>query len=392
MAIQQRIASIDVFRALTMFLMIFVNDLWTLVDIPRWLGHTEANEDGMGLSDVVFPAFLFIVGLSIPIALSNRIKREQSYLEIIWHILSRSFALIMMGFFMVNLENINGALLPIPRQYWQLSMALAIFLIWSDYRKPDGPSTSTVITLKSVGVLILAALAWIYAGGSAENPTWMKPHWWGILGLIGWSYLVTALVYLLVRNRIWLLAIVFVIFNALNLLEVLDLQKVPSLQLVVSASNYACTMGGVLVSVIMFRLNKNQRGGFILIILPLMAALLITYGFYIRPWGGISKILATPSWTAVCTGISIAALAAIHLLADVWKLRGIFTPIRAAGTSTLTCYLVPYFYYPLLSLSGLYLPIVLRTGAVGIIKSLLFALLIIQITGILERLNVRLKI
>ena len=392
MAIQQRIASIDVFRALTMFLMIFVNDLWTLVDIPRWLGHTEAHEDGMGLSDVVFPAFLFIVGLSIPIALSNRIKREQSYLEIIWHILSRSFALIMMGFFMVNLENINRELLPIPRQYWQLSMALAIFLIWNDYRKPDGPSTATVVTLKSVGVFILAALAWIYVGGSAESPSWMEPHWWGILGLIGWSYLVTSLVYLLVRNRIWLLAIAFVIFNALNLLEVLDLQKVPSIRLVVSASNYACTMGGVLVSVIMFRLNKKQRSGLILIILPLTAALLILYGFSIRPWGGISKIHATPSWTAICIGISIAALAAMHLVADVWKVRGIFAPIRAAGTSTLTCYLVPYFYYPLLSLSGLYLPIALRTGGVGIVKSLLFALLIIQITGILERLNVRLKI
>jgi heparan-alpha-glucosaminide N-acetyltransferase len=61
-----RISSIDILRALTMVLMIFVNDLWSLNNIPGWLEHTAAAEDGMGLADVVFPAFLFIVGMSVP--------------------------------------------------------------------------------------------------------------------------------------------------------------------------------------------------------------------------------------------------------------------------------------------------------------------------------------
>lgn len=392
MANHQRVASIDIFRALTMLLMIFVNDLWTLRDIPEWLGHTEAQEDGMGLADVVFPAFLFIVGLSVPIALSNRFRREESAPQVVWHILTRAFALILMGFFMVNLENINADLLPFRRQFWQLSMALAIFLIWNDYRKPDGPSMRTVGTLKVLGILILVALAWTYKGGSAEEPAWMKPHWWGILGLIGWSYLVTALVYVLVRNRIWLLAFFFVLFNALNLLEVLDPKTFPPTRLVVSASNYALTMGGVLVSVIMVQLTKRQQTVYLLLVLTAMSAVLIGYGFFIRPWGGISKILATPAWTAICAGISTGTLAVLYIVGDLWKWRSVFAPIQPAGTSTLTCYLVPYFYYPLLSLSGWYLPMALRTGGVGIVKSLLFALLIIQITGLLERLNIRLKI
>ena len=64
MAPTQRIASIDITRALTMLLMIFVNDLWSLSNIPAWLEHTAAQEDGMGVADAVFPAFLFIVGMS----------------------------------------------------------------------------------------------------------------------------------------------------------------------------------------------------------------------------------------------------------------------------------------------------------------------------------------
>ena len=66
-----RIGSIDVFRALTMLLMIFVNDLWSLKDIPEWLEHTAADVDGMGLADVVFPhsylllAFQFLLQFPI---------------------------------------------------------------------------------------------------------------------------------------------------------------------------------------------------------------------------------------------------------------------------------------------------------------------------------------
>lgn len=57
-----RLKSIDILRALTMLLMIFVNDLWSLSAIPGWLEHKPADFDGMGLADVVFPAFLFYCG------------------------------------------------------------------------------------------------------------------------------------------------------------------------------------------------------------------------------------------------------------------------------------------------------------------------------------------
>ncbi len=56
-----RIHSIDAFRAVTMLLMIWVNDFWSLIDIPHWLQHMAAEDDALGFSDVIFPAFLFIV-------------------------------------------------------------------------------------------------------------------------------------------------------------------------------------------------------------------------------------------------------------------------------------------------------------------------------------------
>src|SRR5919106_1343655 len=82
-----RITSIDILRALTMVLMIFVNDLWSLKNIPAWLEHVERGVDGIGLADVVFPAFLFIVGLSIPYAMENRRRKGDTDWGLIKHVL-----------------------------------------------------------------------------------------------------------------------------------------------------------------------------------------------------------------------------------------------------------------------------------------------------------------
>ena len=102
-----RIATIDIVRALTMVLMIFVNDLGSLKDIPLWLEHVERGVDGIGLADVVFPAFLFIVGLSLPFAVESRRKKGDTELQLVGHVLVRTIALLVMGVFLVNGETIN---------------------------------------------------------------------------------------------------------------------------------------------------------------------------------------------------------------------------------------------------------------------------------------------
>lgn len=72
-----RIVSVDTLRGLTILLMIFVNDLGPAA--PAWMHHIQPpGADGMTLADVVFPAFLFIVGLSIPLRSSRGAWRQES--------------------------------------------------------------------------------------------------------------------------------------------------------------------------------------------------------------------------------------------------------------------------------------------------------------------------
>ncbi len=392
-----RIGSIDVFRALTMLLMIFVNDLWSLKDIPEWLEHTAADVDGLGLADVVFPTFLFIVGLSIPFAISNRRKKGQSLKQVSIHILTRSLALIIMGVYMVNLESYNTELAIINRYWWQILMTLAFFLIWNVYPRTNEKKRYLYIALQITGYLILILLAAIYKGGTIENPVWIKPYWWGILGLIGWAYLISAFVYLFAGSNLILLISALVFFNLFNVadfagwLEFLTPIK-KYIWIVGSGSMPAFTMGGVVASVIYIKLSKENNLKQFLIAMAVLGAIMLIFGLVTRPMWGISKIRATPAWVGICTGISFLLFGLLYVIVDVWKKRNWFSIIDAAGTSTLTCYLIPYYWYAITALLGFSLPIALRTGGIGILKSILFALIIVQITGVLEKMKIKLRI
>ena len=73
-----RIASVDALRGLVILLMIFVNDVAGVKAAPAWLKHVSAEADGMTLPDMVFPAFLFIMGMSVPLALGRALARGLS--------------------------------------------------------------------------------------------------------------------------------------------------------------------------------------------------------------------------------------------------------------------------------------------------------------------------
>ncbi len=373
-----------------MLLMIFVNDLWSLTDIPEWLEHKAADEDGMGLADVVFPAFLFIVGLSIPHAIKARMRRGDSKLLVLRHIAERTLALLIMGVFMVNLDNINAENLLFSRVLWQILMTTAFFLIWNVYGERVMGRIPPWI-MKSLGWAILLFLAITYTGVGEEESQWMRFHWWGILGLIGWGYLVAALTYLMIGNRPGWLALALLALILLNINEFITPFNF-TVKLVVSASNHALVMGGVLVTSVMIALKEREKMQLLVPFLMGFTALLMLFAFLTRPAWGISKIMATPSWTAICAGITALSFVVIYLLADRLNFFRWADPIKPAGTSTLTCYLVPYFVYAFGELSGITLPDALTTGWIGILKSLLLAILIIQITGLLGRLKIKLKI
>ena len=74
----KRIASIDIFRGLNVMLMILFNNLSVVAGLPWWTYH-RGDVNGMTHVDMVFPGFLFLMGMSIPLSLEAlpRTRTEQ---------------------------------------------------------------------------------------------------------------------------------------------------------------------------------------------------------------------------------------------------------------------------------------------------------------------------
>src|SRR6266700_2655217 len=98
-----RIASIDALRGLVMFMMIFVNDLAGVSNkiVPGWMKHFH-GKSGMTFVDLVFPAFLFIVGMSIPSPIGSLLDQGEPLWKTLLHVVMRTLSLLMIGILMVN--------------------------------------------------------------------------------------------------------------------------------------------------------------------------------------------------------------------------------------------------------------------------------------------------
>ncbi len=401
--LEQRNLTIDLLRAITMALMLMVNDFWSVNGIPHWLQHAAWGEDMLGFSDIVFPSFLFCGGLSIPYAVAAMRRKGRSEGDVIRHILSRSFALILMGAFICNYEEGIDPSVGYDRNGYSLLMTLAVFLLYNRY--PQGRRTLAAL-LRMAGVALLLYL--MITSRSPEGRTFY-PYWWGILGLIGWAYLFCALVYALARKArtillVWLLLFLVCLccsetapYSALQGRTLLSLPEPNIAQLTLNilhlgnASSHLLVMSGVLFSAIYLRkasLWRPSRQTVCTLLLALSCAVvaLVSHRLFI-----VSKLIGTLPWIFYTLAIDLALYTLIDWLVRKGKARRLAF-LSPAGTATLTCYMLPYVVYPLISLSVGWNWSYAIPESLGIVKCMLFSALCIALTWALCKLSVKLKI
>jgi len=390
-----RIASVDIMRGLTLVLMLFVNDLNMKV-APGWLGHMAADFDGMGLADWVFPGFLFIVGMAIPFALAGRINKGEPISKIFLHIIVRTISLLIIGVLMLNTGRVNPETTGMSKDLWALLMYISVFLVWNDY--PAGRGKVLFIILRATGVAALFFLAIIFRSGPADDPGWLITGWWGILGLIGWGYLVSSLIYLGTRDSIIGIAIAVIFFLNVNILDAsgvlgfLDPLR-PALGIIIQGNVPLIVLTGMLAGVLLRGMKESGNARIIAMFVALGIFSLAT-GFILRNWFIISKILATPSWGMICSGISFLVFALIYWLADVKEWRRWAAFVRPAGKHSLTTYLAPDILYHAIWMSAVPVLIYKQSSEplVVIIGSIAWALLMVGLTALLAKINIKLKL
>lgn len=110
--LSNRLVSLDVFRGITIAGMILVNNPGTWGAIYPPLAHAEWN--GWTPTDLIFPFFLFIVGIAIPLSLGKKIESGDVDRSIYLKIFRRFALIFLIGIFLHAMPFFDFSTLRIP--------------------------------------------------------------------------------------------------------------------------------------------------------------------------------------------------------------------------------------------------------------------------------------
>ncbi len=400
-----RILSIDLLRGLDVLLMLFVNEMAGVRGTPAFLMHHPSSGDGMTVTDVVFPAFLFIVGMAIPFALAGRLRRESP--SAVWrHVLTRTLALVVIGVLMVAPEQARAGG-PLSPHLWNVLMTIGVMLAWRRPAKGESPRGGR--RLQAAGVLLLIILVLVYRSSEATGFLQIRPSWWGILGLIGWAYLVAAALYLIAGERAAVMVGAVALLYCLHLADeagaVAWLAPIqPFLRVGRVLGSHAAVVVSGTVLALLVRRRADRSGARVAVealgyAAALAAAALLLHSLHgIHPAFWFHKIRATPPWCLLSSAWTAAAWVAVYWLVDVRGWRGWPRLLTVAGESALVAYLLAPLALSLFALSAPLFGGLNPYGAlgetlfVGTVRSLGFVLLVVALCAALRRYGIRVRL
>jgi hypothetical protein len=104
-----RLMSLDVFRGATIAAMMLVNNPGSWDAAYKPLLHAEWN--GWTFTDLIFPFFLWIVGVAIPLSTARRIDQGQGRTQLLLHTVRRAAIIFALGLFLNSFNYlIDGSL------------------------------------------------------------------------------------------------------------------------------------------------------------------------------------------------------------------------------------------------------------------------------------------
>jgi heparan-alpha-glucosaminide N-acetyltransferase len=403
-----RLASLDAFRGFDILVMVFVNYIAGMKFIPFILRHAAAEMDTYTLTDLVFPGFLFIVGVAIPLSLGKRTAAGTSLGRVLVRVAVRTVGLLFLGVIMVNQDRFSAADTGISEQLWYLLAYLAVIALWMIYPRIENRRRRALyLGLRLGAVLVLLVLVIIFRGRTESGAVvWLQPQWWGILGQIGWAYLLCSLLFLgFGRSRAALMGFLglLIALNAGNYLGALNFLKgtwaadmLPGV-----SCHTAIALAGVIVGTwfapYQIKQNPKSRSLFILS----FGVGLYVAAVLLRPVQGISKIRATQSYALASAGLCALAFLGFYLLLDVLKIRRWSEFLKPVGMNPLLAYILPDILISALWLFskiaghdlGRFLwPFAERGGVPGMLNALAVTGLILLITAAATRWKIILRL
>jgi predicted acyltransferase len=298
---KKRIESVDILRGFTIIAMILVNTPGSWDYVYPQLLHAEWH--GLTPTDLIFPFFLFIVGISIFFAYQNKPNTKSTYVKII----IRSLKLIGLGLFLnlflpyfpfvseLDSFRIPGVLQRIGIVFF-ISSILFINFNWK--------------TLLAIGVFILIG-------------------YWCILGFVSFPNDVQPTFDRASNN--WAN---YIDLNVLG--KHMWQQDYDPEGLFSTFPAIVSCLSGILIGNVMSKRPKNA------IVLVLISIILLGLGYLFSFWFPINKAIWSSSFVLVTSGWATLILALIYYLTDVLNLK-FGTIFKYVGMNAITIYFLSSF-------------------------------------------------
>ncbi len=299
-----RIHSIDIFRGITIALMIIVNNQGDWSNVYRVFRHAAWH--GWSGADVVFPFFLFIMGVSISYSFTSRMRLDGEKSFLTGKILRRTCILIALGLLLNFIPEFDITTVRIPGVLQRIGLCYCLGALSFLFLTGRGRWIAAIGILMLYGVM----LKYITPGGIGE----------GTLGPDG------NLCHIVDRTLF-----------AGHTYEHAPVRGFDPEGLLSTVPAVASTIGGIIAGDTMHG-SGHVRGKCVL--LGAAAVLCVGTGLLLDRWIPINKNLWTPAYAVFMTGAAAGLMALLLWLVDVKGAVKWGMPFRVLGLNAIAVYVL----------------------------------------------------
>jgi len=316
-----RLLSLDVFRGTVIAAMILVTDPGTYTYTWHQLRHAEWN--GATATDMIFPAFLFMVGLAIPFSLGSRATSGSTHRKTALRIIRRSITLFFLGLAINGFPEYVWNTLRLPGILQRIAVCYALcgslYLSVRERRQRD-----RTILFVSISIVLLAGY-WAMLK-LLEVPGIGRGHLdpYGALPAVVDRAVFGA-------NHLWQWGIRTngnITYDPEGLLSTIP-ALVPTL--------VGMAVGGWIQ---IFRTASSAAIRTLAPKLLLLGAGLIVTGLALSPYLPVNKPIFTSTFALYSTGVSLFVFGLLYLLIDGYGFSRGITPALILGTNAILAFVV----------------------------------------------------
>jgi predicted acyltransferase len=332
--------ALDVFRGLTIMLMLLNLSPGSWEYNYGFLVH--ARWDGGTLIDMVAPAFLFCIGVAMPLSFERRASKGARPRALLVHVFWRSLMLVAIGFFLNLYPKFDFDTVRIPGVLQRIGLCYGLagfFMIVTASRRPDFKLRSRPIAIAALLVLVSywALLYFVPAPGYTTPSFGPVDSWPAVIDrtVIGTEHFFP---YWPVDGK--------VVFDPEGILSTWP-----------SCFN---VLFGALVGIAFAR----RRFGFPAITALVVGGVMMGVALALQGLCPIIKNLWTSSFALFSSGFSVAVLGLLMGVSQAPGVRPLFAPARIFGENPLLAYILCFLMAPLIDaeIAGGAQPVSLRAA------------------------------